>query len=36
MDNGSQWWDETVGLPSRAGLLTVVQGPDGLRDWEVL
>lgn len=36
MDNGSQWWDETVGLPSRAGMLTVVQGPDGLHDWEVL
>lgn len=36
MDSGSQWWDETAGLPSRAGLLTIVQGPDGLHDWEVL
>lgn len=36
MDSGSQWWDETAGLPSRAGMLTVVQGPDGLHDWEVL
>jgi len=36
LDSGSQWWDETVGLPSRAGLLTVVQGPDGIHDWEVL
>jgi len=36
MDSGSQWWDETAGLPSRGGLLTLVQGPDGIHDWEVL
>lgn len=36
MDMGSQWWDETKGTKSRQGVLTLVQGPDGLHEIEVL
>jgi hypothetical protein len=36
MDNGSQWWDETAGLPAPSGLLTVVVGPDRWHDMEVI
>lgn len=36
MDNGSQWWDETAGLPARSGLLTVVVDKNGWHDMEVI
>lgn len=32
----SPWFTQTSGISSTAGLLTVVQGPDGLRDWEIV
>lgn len=36
MDNGSQWWDETAGLPARSGMLTCVVDARGWHDIEVL
>lgn len=40
MDAGSQWWDETVGLPSLAGMVSLVvgeaAGPRGWSDLAVL
>lgn len=36
MDNGSQWWDETAGLPARAGMLTCLVDGRGWHEIEVI
>lgn len=36
MDNGSQWWDETAGLPARAGMLGVLVDRTGWHELDVL
>ena len=35
-DSGSQWWEETAGVPSIPGALTLTIGPDGWDDLKLL